>query len=131
MKRSITAIARCVKGAVTETLDVNTERTGVRTYVARGLPRSGSGLDWIRKRLAFYHDPCPLVQLGARRDRVLLQRPQRGASKIGNCVRRTPTADGLRLCLARLRSEMRPLRPHHQSHARGNQALRDHPQSRN
>jgi len=61
----------------------------------------------------------PLVQLGARRDRVLLQRPQRGASKVRNRRRRTPSADELRLCLARLRSEMRPLRAHDQNHARG------------
>ena len=40
-----------------ETIDVDTERTGVRTYVARGFTRSGRGLEWSRKRLAFYHDP--------------------------------------------------------------------------
>ena len=105
--------------APTQTIDVDTERTGVRTYVGRDLPRSGGCLEWIRKRLVFYHDACPLVQLGARRDCVLLQRPQRGASKVRNRRRRTPSADELRLCLARLRSEMRPLRAHDQNHARG------------
>jgi bacterioferritin-associated ferredoxin len=42
------------------TIDVDTERTGVRAYAGRGLPRSGRGLEWSCKRLAFYHDPFRL-----------------------------------------------------------------------
>ena len=109
----------CAKGAVTRRLDVDTERTGVLRYVALGLPRSGRGLEWIGNQFAFHHDPRPLVKLGGRRDRVLLQRPQRDASKGRNCKRGTPSANELRLCLAWLRSQMRQLRPHDQNHARG------------
>ena len=94
----------------------------VSAAASLGLAATWSG---IRKQFAFYHDPCPLVKLGGRRDRVLLQRPQRGASKVRNCERRTPPANELRLCLARLRSEMWQLRPHDQNHARGNRTLRD------
>ena len=58
-------------------------------------------------------------QPGAHRDCLQLQRPQRRSSKIRDRNHRIQCTDEPRLRLARLRGEMRPLRPYHQNLTRG------------
>ena len=52
---------------VMETADVDAERSGVRRYVVRGLPRCGRGLERSGRQLAACHAPCPPVQLRSAR----------------------------------------------------------------
>src|SRR6516225_5252065 len=110
--------------AAREATDVDTQTSCVRRHVARGFPWCNRGLDRSGRGFAAYHALCPPDQLGAHRDRLQLQRPERHRGKIRNCTRQTAPADESYLCLAWLRGRMWPLRLHHKNHTRGNRTVR-------
>jgi len=110
--------------AAREATDVHTQTSGVRRHVARGFPWCNRGLDRSGRGFAAFHALCPPDQLGAHRDRLQLQRPERHRGKIRNCTRQTAPADESYLCLAWLRGRMWPLRLHHRNHTRGNRTVR-------
>ena len=79
---------------------------------------AAEGFDTARDRFHRADAEAPR-QPGAHRDRLQLQRPQRRSSEIRDRNRRIQCTDEPRLRLARLRGEMRPLRPYHQNLTRG------------